>query len=73
MYQKVKTVRSYFQIHSLKNNCNILVMHEAKKSIIVHDCVQRIITLLIIVCRQYKDYIVLILMETHRWMVLNFI
>lgn len=73
MYQKVKTVRSYFQIYSLKNNCDILVMHEAKKSIIVQDCVQRIITLLIIVCRQYKDYIVLILMETHRWMVFNFI
>jgi len=73
MYQKVKTIRSYFQIHSLKNNCGILVMHEAEKLIIVPDCVQRIITLLMIVYRQYEDYIALILLETHRWMIFNFI
>ena len=73
MYQKVKTIRSYFQIHSFKNKCGILVMHEAEKLIIVPDCVQRMITLLMIVYRQYKDYIALILLETHRWMVFNFI
>ena len=54
MYQKVKTIRSYFQIHSLKNNCGILVMHQAKKLIIVPDCVQRISPCLWLFIRNIK-------------------
>ena len=40
--------------------------------IIVRECVPRIIILLIIVYKQYKDYLVLILMETHGYLVFNF-